>query len=78
MQRHAGRFPVAALCRITNVSRSGYYAWLSRKPSERQSENETLLCRIRQFFERSKRTYGSPRGSCGSCGRRGLPAASTG
>jgi transposase InsO family protein len=61
MQRHAGRFPVAALCRITNVSRSGYYAWLSRKPSERQSENETLLCRIRQFFERSKRTYGSPR-----------------
>jgi transposase InsO family protein len=44
-----------------NVSRSGYYAWLSGKPSERQRENETLLYRIRQFFERSKRTYGSPR-----------------
>jgi len=38
-----------------------YYAWLSRKPSERQTENQMLLYRIRQFFERSKGTYGSPR-----------------
>ena len=44
-----------------SVSRSGYYAWLSRKPSERQRENQMLLYRIRQFFERSKGTYGSPR-----------------
>jgi transposase InsO family protein len=58
-----------------SVSRSGYYAWLSRKPSERQRDNQTLLYRIRQFFERSKGTYGSPRilrdlreaGSC--CGK---------
>ncbi len=40
-----------------NVSRSGYYAWLSRKPSERQKQNETLLCRIRQFFERSAQAH---------------------
>lgn len=52
---------MAALCRITNVSRSGYYAWLSRKPSGRQKENEALLYRIRRFFEGSKPTYGSPR-----------------
>ena len=44
-----------------SVSRSGYYAWLSRKPGERQRENQMLLYRIRQFFERSKGTYGSPR-----------------
>jgi hypothetical protein len=43
------------------VSRGGYYAWLSRKPNEREKENETLLCQIRRFFERSKGTYGSPR-----------------
>ena len=61
IQQHTGQFRVAVLCRTVNVSRSGYYAWLSRKPSERQKENETLLYRIRQFFERSKRTYGSPR-----------------
>ena len=46
-----------------SVNRSGYYVLcrLSRKPSERQTENQMLLYRIRQFFERSKGTYGSPR-----------------
>ena len=43
------------------VSRSGYYAWREREPSKRQKQNETLLGRIRSFFERSKGTYGSPR-----------------
>jgi len=44
-----------------NVTRSGYYAWRGREPSQRQKDNETLLSRIRSFFERSKHTYGSPR-----------------
>jgi putative transposase len=61
VKRHTGQFCVAALCRLMKVSRSGYYAWLSRKPSERQRKNQMLLYRIRQFFERSKGTYGSPR-----------------
>ena len=44
-----------------NVTRSGYYAWRGREPSQWQKDNETLLSRIRSFFERSKHTYGSPR-----------------
>jgi transposase InsO family protein len=44
-----------------NVTRSGYYAWRGREPSQQQKDNETLLSRIRCFFERSKHTYGSPR-----------------
>lgn len=43
------------------VTRSGYYAWRRREPSSRQQANETLLLKIRHFFERSKQTYGSPR-----------------
>jgi transposase InsO family protein len=43
------------------VTRSGYYAWRKREPSERQKQSETLLDHIRTFFERSKGTYGSPR-----------------
>lgn len=43
------------------VTRSGFYAWHKREPSQRQQENETLLVQIRSFFERSKQTYGSPR-----------------
>ena len=49
------------LCRIMQVARCGFYAWRKRKPSARQMENETLLARINQFFERSNQTYGSPR-----------------
>jgi len=61
VQGQLGQFPVAALCRVMHVTRSGYYAWQRREPSERQKQDETLLDSIRQFFERSKRTYGSPR-----------------
>ena len=43
------------------VTRSGYYAWRKREPSARKKQDETLLKLIRQFFERSKQTYGSPR-----------------
>ena len=61
VKQHTGRFPVAALCRVLQVTRSGYYAWRQRQPSERQKQNETLLNQIRTFFQRSKGTYGSPR-----------------
>jgi len=61
VKQHTGRFPVATLCRVLQVTRSGYYAWRKRQPSERHKHNETLRGQIRTFFERSKGTYGSPR-----------------
>ena len=61
VQSLTGRFPVAALCRAVRISTSGYYAWRKREPSERQKQNQALLSQIRQFFVRSKQTYGSPR-----------------
>ena len=48
-------------CRVLNVSRSGYYEWLSRLDSPRRQENELLLKQIRQIHEESRGTYGSPR-----------------
>jgi transposase InsO family protein len=56
-----GQFPVRALCRAVKVTRSGYYAWRKRAPSERKKQDQTLLYRIRHFFERSNGTYGSLR-----------------
>lgn len=47
-----------------NASRSGYYAWLVRAPSNRAIENERLLELIRQSHEASGRSYGSPRIFC--------------
>ena len=61
VRQNQGQFPVATLCRILKVSRSGYYAWGGREPSPRQKENERLLRRIHAFFERSSGTYGSLR-----------------
>jgi len=43
------------------VSRSGYYDWLKRKPSQRQKANEVLLAAIRRVYQASRQTYGSPR-----------------
>ena len=61
VKQHTERFPVAALCRVVQVTRSGYYAWRRGDRSERPKQNETLLSHIRQFFARSRQTYGSPR-----------------
>lgn len=52
---------ITLACQTLQVSRSGYYAWLERPESERAVENTNLLIRIRSEFERSKKTYGSPR-----------------
>ena len=40
--KHRGIWPVATLCRVLGVSRSGYYAWLERSPSPRSAKNEAL------------------------------------
>lgn len=48
-------------CGTLEVSRSGYYVWLTRPESERAKENAILLDRIRGIHEKSRQTYGSPR-----------------
>jgi putative transposase len=54
-------YPVAALCRTLEVSRSGYHAWVRRPASRRTLEDRRLGQRIVEVFDRSRRTYGSPR-----------------
>lgn len=54
-------FPVALLCRLLQVSRSGYYAWRHRKPSKRAQEDQRLLPQIRAAHRRGREEYGSPR-----------------
>jgi putative transposase len=61
MAAHAGEFPVNRMGEVLNVSRSGYYDWLKREPSQRHQANETLAVAIRQVYETSRQTYGSPR-----------------
>ena len=52
------------MCRLLGVSRSGYYAWLERPPSQRSRDDDRLLGLIRESYAASGRTYGSPRMLC--------------
>jgi transposase InsO family protein len=54
-------FPVTQLCRLLQVSRSGYYAWRQRKPCRRAQEDQRLLPQIRAAYQRGRGEYGSPR-----------------
>jgi putative transposase len=49
------------MCRLLEVSRSGFHEWNDRKPSARAIEDERLTARIRSFHLLSGRSYGSPR-----------------
>lgn len=49
------------MCRVMNVSTSGYYAWRSRPESRRSRENRRLAVEIRAIHAESRQTYGSPR-----------------
>jgi len=52
---------VRTMCRVLDVSASGYYAWLGRPPSRRAQEDECLAARIRTIHTLSRGTYGVPR-----------------
>ena len=54
-------YPLRVLCRVLQVSKSGYYAWLRRDPSDRAFEDEKLRPKILSAFERGRGTYGSVR-----------------
>lgn len=62
--QHQGRYAVQPLCRLLGVSRSGYYAWLERPPSQRFRDDDRLLRLIRASHEASGHTYGAPRILC--------------
>jgi putative transposase len=54
-------YPVTVLCRVMQVARSGYHAWAVREDCDRVREDRVLAVHVAAAFERSRRTYGSPR-----------------
>ena len=61
MDVEKARFPVTLMCRVLDVSRSGYYAWRCRERSARAQADEALKRQIQATHERSRGTYGVPR-----------------
>lgn len=61
MKANQAIYRVMTMCRVLEVSRSGYYAWLKREPSARTQANAALLTVIEEIHEESDKTYGAPR-----------------
>jgi len=54
-------YNIKRLCGCLGVSRSGYYAWRTRKPSVRTQRHQSLLKLITKSFNTNHQTYGYPR-----------------
>jgi putative transposase len=61
IEDHREEFPVKLMCQGLEVSTSGYYAWRGRPASKREMANRELTAKIKDAFEESGETYGSPR-----------------
>lgn len=59
--KHRGIWPLSWLCSALGVSRSGFHAWLTRKPSQRARDDERIGAMARASFLASDRTYGARR-----------------
>ncbi len=59
--KHRSIWPLAWMCEARGGSRSGFHAWLRRKPSRRAIDDEAIGAKVRASFIDSARTYGARR-----------------
>ncbi len=53
-----GHYPITKMCTWAKVSRSGYYEWVGREPSDRARRRVELESLAKFTFEHSDGTYG--------------------
>ena len=56
-----GEFKITKMCRWLSVSRSGYYRWRDREPSQRAIKRELVRCAVVDVYHQFKKRYGAPR-----------------
>ena len=54
-------WPITLMCRVLEVSRSGFYAWRSREASDAEVRREELTAEVKAIHAEVKARYGSPR-----------------
>lgn len=52
---------ISRMCRVLKVSKSGFYGWRDRPPSDRARADAMLLEKIARIHRDSRETYGAPR-----------------
>lgn len=61
IEQYKQEFPVVVMCRVLEVSESGYYAWRKRPESQHTQEDARLTTHIQDVFVTFRGVYGSPR-----------------
>ena len=61
IHQQQAEFPVRRLCRMLEVSRSGYHEWLRRPPSSRTTADQQLQEKVQRYFAQGRGTYGTRR-----------------
>jgi transposase InsO family protein len=61
IRTHEGGFTVVLMCRVLEVSRTGYYAWRRRPLSQRAQTDTRLRVAIRAIHAANHGRYGRPR-----------------
>lgn len=61
MAEHRHEYPITIMCRVLEVSVSGYYAWCHRTPSQHSREDAQLAEQVKTAFQANRGVYGSPR-----------------
>jgi len=61
IRKHEACYRVALMCRVLGVSRSGYYGWRDRPPSNRAQADVRLAADVRRVFDEHKGRAGAPR-----------------
>lgn len=54
-------YPITTMCRVLEVSVSGYYTWRKRAPSLHSREDAQLAEQVKIAFQANRGVYGSPR-----------------
>jgi len=55
MQKMRLDYPLDTICALFDVSRSGYYTWLKRKPGKRAQEESRLVAEIKASHQRNRK-----------------------
>lgn len=61
IQTESANYSVRTLCKVMEVSTSGYYAWQGRPASQRSKDDERMSIKVRSIHEASRGRHGSPR-----------------